>query len=132
MGVLSVLRQNISSCSTMSRCNIDIVRRFFHQDKLEAFVQSQKNNPGKLAILPVYLGLPRNDCTRNETRRLHWLSVWQEWAKTEDRIEVGKWEDALKVFGPSNGIEYVESLGEVALREQIVSAVRRLIPPESS
>jgi len=58
--------------------------------------------------------------------------VWKNWAKTEARIDVGKWEDALKVLGSSNGIEYVKSLGEVALRNEIVEAVRHLIPPESS
>jgi len=102
--------------------------------ELEAFVQAEKNNPGKLSILPVYLGLSRHECTRNETRRKKWLSVWRRWSKTDDRIDVGKWEDALKVLGRFNGIsiEYTESLGEVALRTRIVNAVCRLIPPESS
>ena len=58
--------------------------------------------------------------------------MWGEWAQTEDRIDVGKWEEALKILGLSNGIEYVQSSGEVALREKIVSAVRRLVPPENT
>lgn len=100
--------------------------------ELEAFVQSQKDNPRKVTILPVYLGLSRNECTKNEARRSYWLSVWREWAETEDRIDIGKWEEALRILGPSNGLEYVESLGEVVLREQIVGAVRRLVPPENT
>ncbi|KAG0606394.1 hypothetical protein M758_9G137800 [Ceratodon purpureus] len=100
--------------------------------ELEAFVQSQNKNPQRIAILPVYLGLSRDECTKNETRRLNWVSVWQNWAEDDKRIDVSKWERALKVLSPSNGIEYVQSLGEVALREQIVSAVRRLVPPENT
>jgi hypothetical protein len=100
--------------------------------ELEAFVEAQKRNPEKVAILPVYLGLSRDECTKNGTRRLDWRSVWQEWAENDKRIDVGKWERALQVLGPSNGIEYVQSLGEVALREQVVSAVRRLVPPENT
>lgn len=100
--------------------------------ELEAFVECQKKMPQKVTILPVYLGLSRKECTKNEARRLHWLSVWREWAKSDDKIDVGQWEDALKVLGPLNGIEYKESLGEVVLREQIVSAIHTLVPPEKT
>lgn len=98
--------------------------------ELEAFVEAQKKDPKKISILPVYLGISRHDCTKNATRRLEWIALWREWAKSEERIDVEKWVEALKVIGPSNGIDYVQSLGEVSLRQHIVSAIWGLVPPE--
>lgn len=56
--------------------------------------------------------------------------MWRNFAQDDSRIDVSKWEDALKVFGSLNGIDYDETVGEVALREKIVSAVCNSIPPE--
>lgn len=53
--------------------------------------------------------------------------MWRNFAQNDSRIDVSKWEDALKVFGSLNGIDYDETMGEVALREKIVS---NSIPPE--
>lgn len=56
--------------------------------------------------------------------------MWQNWAKNDDMINVGKWEDALKVHDSSSGIEYVQASREVALRKQIVNALRGLAAHE--
>lgn len=50
--------------------------------------------------------------------------------KKDESIIVAEWKDALRVLGPSNGIECVQALGEVALREQMGSVIRRLVRPE--
>lgn len=40
-------------------------------------------------------------------------------------------EGHFEVLSPSNGIEYVRSMGEVMLRKEIVNAVRALVQPEN-
>lgn len=121
------------------QCEVAVLilsEEFFTRSKwpmleLEAFVDAQKENHEKLSILPVYLGISRDECTKNEAKRLEWVCVWRLWAESDTRINIEKWKDALRVLGPSNGIEYVRSLGEVLLRKEIVNAVRCLVQPEN-
>ena len=106
--------------------------------ELEAFVDAQKESRERklpeVYILPVYLRLTRKECTEDEQRRSDWLSKWKEWQelaarKGERPIDVHKWEAALKVLGPANGIAYEQSSREAGLIDRIVKAVRGLLPP---
>ena len=126
--------------------------------ELEAFVDAQEKNSEKkspeLYILPVYLELTRVECKDNENRK-RWQKKWEEMeklevaermkemgesekVKLEAEIEVArkkgvsraqKWKDALKVLGPSNGIEYERSSRQDGLIDGIVRAVRDLLRP---
>ena len=124
--------------------------------ELAAFVDTQKRNAGKgsrdVYILPVYLGLSRVDCRKDENIR-RWQRRWEEMEELEvagkmremdeqahlqAEIEAAKnsrlsraqeWKEALKVLGPSNGIEYEQSSRQAGLIDRIVSAVRGLLPP---
>jgi hypothetical protein len=148
------------------QCRVAILvlsEEFFTNSKwpmleLAAFVDAQKRNSGKespdVYILPVYLGLSRVECRKDENIR-RWQRRWEEMeelevaekmremdelseqahlaeiesAKNNRLWRAQKWKEALKVLGPSNGIEYEQSSRQAGLIDRIVSAVRGLLPP---
>ncbi|KAG0560026.1 hypothetical protein KC19_10G148400 [Ceratodon purpureus] len=59
-----------------------------------------------------------------------WLSCWHELAeKNSKRVQVEKWEDALKYLRKLNGLIY-DGLSEVRFVKEVVDEICKLVPPE--
>lgn len=52
-------------------------------------------------------------------------------ADSDSRIDMKDWENALKLFGPTNALKFNSNLGELKFREEIVEAICQLVPPET-
>jgi len=85
--------------------------------ELCAFVKSSKPK----VILPLFFGLSFRDFSNPERRKL-WFETWQAWAEADARIRVEDWKMALKELDRRNGLHYVEVLGEVDFRKDVVRA----------
>jgi len=93
-------------------------------------IANVKKRKLSFAIMPIFLGITFFQC-RNVDNHKRWLSLWHTWAECDSRIVVKDWENALQLFGPTNGLKYNFELGEVKFREEIVEAICRLIPPRT-
>ncbi|MCO5567995.1 hypothetical protein L7F22_021691 [Adiantum nelumboides] len=95
--------------------------------ELAAFVRARKASQ-HVQILPILLGdlLPQD---LKEPKRC-WSKHWKKWAKWDTRIKCSEWESALSALSPLNMVLQSKFDGEVALRQNIVSTVLSLIPPD--
>lgn len=93
----------------------------------ELATMAKRKDEGFLFI-PVYLRISRSECRNLENQR-RWLKTWKQWAKSDKRINIEEWKQALTLFGPKNGLIYAERSSEVKFREEIVEAVCREVPP---
>ncbi|KAG0601125.1 hypothetical protein M758_11G085900 [Ceratodon purpureus] len=134
--------------SAASQCPVAILilsEDFFTNSKwpmleLAAFVDAQNKSremglPERPFILPVYFRLSWYECTEDKKRRSRWLSTWKKWEKLPAEkgippINVHKWELALKdVLRNTGGPAYKQSSREAGLIDEVVKAVRHLLPP---
>jgi hypothetical protein len=95
--------------------------------ELVAMANVKKRKPS-FTIMPILLGLTFSQCC-DVANHKHWLSLWHIWAKSDSRIDVKGWENALQLFGPTNALKYNFELGEVTFRAKIVEAICKLVPP---
>lgn len=111
------------------QCELAIVvvsEEYFSRSKwpmteLCAFVQS-----GKCKILPLFFGLSCKDFGNSE-RRQRWFRTWDAWAQADPRIRLEDWKNALRELERRNGLEYVEALGEVVFRKDVVATACTII-----
>ena len=95
----------------------------------ERVLDEVEKGKSKFKVIPVFF--------RTSTKNLDdhdkcsgWFSCWQELAKENPkRVQVGKWEAALKYLLKSNGVVY-EGFGEVKLVKEIVDEICKVVPPE--
>lgn len=121
----------------IEQCEVGVVvlsEEFFTKTKwpmleLVAMTNVKKRNPS-FTIMPVLLGITLSQC-RDAEKHKKWISTWNTWAKSDSRIEVKDWENALQLFGPTNALPYNSELGEVKFREELVEAICKLVPPET-
>jgi hypothetical protein len=91
--------------------------------ELHAFVQARLKSNTKLKIFPLFYKLSVSEFG-NKERRDQWVNEWEEWAKTDLRINVNAWKDSLKVLASFNGIEYNQGFkGIEAYLKSIVSNI---------
>jgi hypothetical protein len=90
----------------------------------------RKTHDPKLIIMPVFLGLTHEQC-RLKLNHDRWMRVWQDWAVADSRIDLGEWQAALEVFGPTNGIRLNDMRDEVQCRAEIVQAICKEVPPRT-
>ena len=122
---------------SIQQCQVGVVvlsKDFFSCTKwpmleLVAMVKLKLQN-SNFKIIPIFLGISHSQC-RDETNHKKWLVLWDGWARQDDRIDIQEWKKALEVFGPTNGIS-CNDLDEVTCRKEIVEAICKIIPPESS
>lgn len=93
--------------------------------ELAAIVQA----PSRPKILPLFLGLSCKEFKRPK-RRERWFHAWEEWSKSDDRVCVDVWKEALRVIEGRTGMEYVKALGEVPYRREIVATVCDMVEDE--
>lgn len=91
--------------------------------ELCAFAQSSK-----CKILPLFFGLSCKEFS-NVERRQRWFQTWDAWAQADPRIRVDDWKNALRELERRNGLEYVEAVGEVAYRKDVVATACTIIGP---
>ena len=121
----------------VKKCRVGVVilsEEYFTRTKwpmleLVAMVNSKLENT-ELIIIPVFLGISREQC-RDVMNQRRWKGVWDGWASFDSRIDVEEWLRALEIFGPTKGICF-DGLSEVKCRQEIVDAIRRLVPTTSS
>ncbi|KAG0621673.1 hypothetical protein M758_3G039500 [Ceratodon purpureus] len=97
--------------------------------ELVAMTNFKKRKPDYV-IMPVLLGISLSECQDLDNHR-KWLSTWRTWADSDSRIDMKDWENALKLFGPTNALKFNSDLGELKFREEIVEAICQLVPPET-
>jgi hypothetical protein len=108
------------------QCEVAVVvvsEEYFSRSKwpmleLCAFVRSSKCK----VILPLFFGLSCKEFGNLE-RRERWFGTWHAWAQADARIRVEDWKNALRELDRRNGLEYVEALGEVVFRKDVVATV---------
>ncbi|KAG0562531.1 hypothetical protein KC19_9G153800 [Ceratodon purpureus] len=89
-------------------------------------VEKGKSN---FKVIPVFFRTSPKDLN-NHGKCSEWLSCWQELAKENSkRVQVGKWEAALKYLQKLNGVVY-EGYGEVKLVKEIVDEICKVVPAE--
>jgi hypothetical protein len=118
-------------------CQVGVVvlsQDFFIRTKwpmleLVAMAKLKQQNPNFM-IIPVFLHISHTEC-RDEMNRSHWLSVWREWAFSDNRINLQEWKEAFELLGPTKGLAFNEGLGEVKFREEIVEAICMVVPPKN-
>lgn len=120
----------------IGQCKVAVVvlsEDFFSRTKwpmleLSALVKRKSHDPD-LIIMPVFLGLTREQCRKRENHD-RWFSLWQRWAKQDRRIILDDWMGVFKVFGYINSVSLC-GWDEVKCREDIVDAICKEVPPET-
>ena len=111
------------------QCQLAIVvmsEEYFSRSKwpmleLAAFVQAPK-----CTILPLFYGISCKEFGDGE-RRQRWFERWEKWAREDPRIQVEVWKEALHELDRRNGMEYVEAIGEVAYRKDVVATACSIV-----
>jgi hypothetical protein len=122
----------------IEKCRVGVVvlsEEFFSRSKwpmleLVAMVKRRTHDP-TFIIMPVFLHMKRAEC-RNKVNHNRWLTQhWQGWAKEDNKIDLNKWQEALEVFGPINGVSVNDKLDEVKCRGEVVEALCKEVPPRT-
>ncbi|KAG0588953.1 hypothetical protein KC19_2G280800 [Ceratodon purpureus] len=95
----------------------------------ERVLDEVEKGKSKFKVIPVFLRTSPKDLDDPQKCR-EWLSCWEELAKENPkRVQVGKWEAALKYLRRLNGVVY-ERLGEVKFLKEIVDEICKVVPAE--
>ncbi|KAG0627859.1 hypothetical protein M758_2G233500 [Ceratodon purpureus] len=95
----------------------------------ERVVDEVEKGKSKFKVIPVFFRTSPKDLDDLD-KCSGWFSCWQELArKNPKRVEVGKWEAALKYLRKLNGVVY-EGFGEVKLVKEIVDEICKVVPAE--
>lgn len=117
---------------SIEQCEVGVVvfsLEFFTRSKwpmLELVAMTKNPN---LVIIPVFLNISLKE-VHDLDRRKTWLSVWHEWAKEDERLDIRQWCGALKRLRPINSLVHI-GVGEVGFREKIVEAVCKIVLPDT-
>eukprot|EP01018_Ginkgo_biloba_P022616 Gb_35098 [translate_table: standard] len=111
------------------QCRIAVLvlsEEFFSRSKwpmveVQTFLDSQISglNP-HIKIISLFF---RISCKDFEARALDWVQKWKEWAISDDRIDVVKWQETVQNLKRIKGIEFQPGMGEVAYRRSIVQTM---------
>ncbi|KAG0627870.1 hypothetical protein M758_2G234400 [Ceratodon purpureus] len=95
----------------------------------ERVLDEMEKGKSKFKVIPVFFRTSPKDLDDPQKCR-EWLSCWEELAKENPkRVQVGKWEAALKYVCKLNGLVY-ERLGEVKFLKEIVDEICKVVPAE--
>ncbi|KAG0627844.1 hypothetical protein M758_2G232200 [Ceratodon purpureus] len=95
----------------------------------ERVLNEVEKGKSKFKVIPVFFKTSPKDLN-DHAKCSEWLSCWQELAKkNRKRVEVGKWEAALKYLRKLNGVVY-EGFGEVKFMKEIVDEICKVVPAE--
>lgn len=95
----------------------------------ERVLDEVEKGKSKFKVIPVFFRTSPKDLDDHD-KCSEWLSCWQELArKNPKRVQVGKWEAALKYVRKLNGVVY-EGFGEVKLVKEIVDEICKVVPAE--
>jgi hypothetical protein len=98
--------------------------------ELVAMVEEVERRKSSFKIIPVFL------CTSvkefgDPNNHSRWLLCWDELAKKDPRrVEVEKWNAALKSIRPINSLIYNPGSRKLKFQEEVVDAICEVIPPE--
>ena len=110
-----------------------LTREFFENTtwpmmELNEFVKAQKSTNTRLKILPLFLGITKEQLGEKE-RQECWLTAWK--GMREDRIDLVEWQHALSEIPGNNGIEYGgQNEGEPEFIKKVVAIVCGLLPSD--
>ncbi|KAG0562446.1 hypothetical protein KC19_9G147000 [Ceratodon purpureus] len=84
----------------------------------------------KTRIMPVFYGISPADLD-DVDKRNRWLSEWEKWAdkhvkenpEKENLVRIPEWREALNSLGPTQGLVYDATKGQVKLRVEIVKEI---------
>ena len=82
------------------------------------------------SILPLFYRLSCKEF-KNSKRRERWFRVWDGWSKSDNRISLDVWKDALRALEGRNGMEYVKPIGEVSSRMDIKATLSDMMQRRS-
>lgn len=98
--------------------------------ELNEFVKAQESTNSRLKILPLFLGITREQFDEKE-RRDRWLTVWKTMQEVDGTIDLDEWEHAVSKIQGNNGIHYAgKTEGEAKFIERVVEAVCKLVRPD--
>eukprot|EP01018_Ginkgo_biloba_P030222 Gb_17867 [translate_table: standard] len=122
---------------TAKQCRIAVLvlsEEFFSRSEwpmleVQTFLDAQTSgrNP-HLKIIPLFFRMLWKDF---EARALNWVQKWKEWAISDDRIDVVKWQEAVQILKRIKGIEFQPGMREVAYRRSIVQTICELVPADN-
>ena len=131
--------QHIKIASRLTDVGVVVVSGEYLRSKwpmieLAIFVEEQKRRRSvgeckELKILPLFWGLSVKEF-REAMRQSSWLQEWKELSCRDNRIDISAWEEAVKVLGGHNGLEYCDYKTEEDYIGSIVSAIFYLVPPD--
>ncbi|KAG0606318.1 hypothetical protein M758_9G131300 [Ceratodon purpureus] len=95
----------------------------------ERVLDEVEKGKSKFKVIPVFFRTSPKDLDDHD-KCDQWLSCWLKLAKENPkRVQVGKWEAALKYLRKLNGVVY-EGFGEVKLVKEIVDEICKVVPAE--
>jgi hypothetical protein len=123
----------------IKQCKVGIVvisEEFFTRSKwpmleLVAMVEESKKLNGRMQIIPVFYSISRDRCCDPIVQAKWMKRYWKKWQKKDRRMDVGKWESALGVFGSTTSLIMKKGMLDGELRAEIVKAVCQKVLPET-
>ena len=98
--------------------------------ELASFVEAKDGVNPKMKILPLFYKLTVVEFKEPERQRV-WIHKWERLKKSDKRVDISSWENALRVLGGHNGVVYCGTgQTEDEYIESIVQSVFRLVPPD--
>ncbi|KAG0561405.1 hypothetical protein KC19_9G062400 [Ceratodon purpureus] len=95
----------------------------------ERVLDEVEKGKSKFKVIPVFFRTSPKDLDDHD-KCDQWISCWLKFAKDNPkRVQVGKWEAALKYLRKLNGVVY-EGFGEVKLVKEIVDEICKVVPAE--
>ncbi|GLJ23430.1 hypothetical protein SUGI_0443460 [Cryptomeria japonica] len=98
--------------------------------ELCAFVKAKSEKNPSLKIFPLFFKMTPKELSEfiHSIENKRYPDSWNQLYKSDDRINLEAWLDALKALRSINGEIYIKEEGEVAYRRRIISRIRPLLP----
>jgi hypothetical protein len=98
--------------------------------ELAEFHAAQLAGNQRLNMLPLFYKLSVDDL-RDRSIEDRWMPKWREYANDDKRIDVAKWNAAVRALRKVNGVIFHKNaMSEVAYRKDVVRSIFKLSPPE--